>query len=519
MGISKNDFDKRMNYPETSKPAVRSQINGIPIYQFGNAAFYSESPKLIDDDIVQINNKNNPEKCRLKKSWEIKKNYIGATTPRMPCTPANDFHPLQCINLIDGNDDTCWMSMRHNIPDEQPEWIRIDLAKEREIHKIILKKRSNIPSETRDSKYYNSLIGCAIPSHLTIKVSSDAHDWKTVFEGDPYAGAENDVNRHIFEIDIAALRVKQIWIIGDVLSKCDMGYAFSIASVELYDEKKRNVALASYGNGITASSIFYYVQQERETFDWFWPLHFDLGLTWSRIGYHNDMINWHWVEQEKGVLKIDEEAEKAIDLLVKNGVNIVYVLAFGNRLYQESPVRDISFHQWQSAPPKSDEALVGWENFVRFSVNYFKDRIEYFEIWNEWNGPDYWGAVPDTEHYIKLAKITARIIRECAPDAKVILGSYAGFCHGISKWSETEIAEKEKNYDFFQVISALAPLVDVIGFHPWYGSVDTKSEYYMEYTDNLRAFKRYFESKGFDGKRYMASEFNVSANYPPMSAE
>lgn len=142
----------------------------------------------------------------------------------------------------------------------------------------------------------------------------------------------------VFTFSFPQKRIKQVWIVGDELVQCESwSYCFSLAEIEIIDNRGRNVALASYGNGIIADSYYAGPAQEREAHHWYWPLHYDLGLKWSRIGYHDDPINWHWVEREKGVYSFDEEAEAAINLLVENGVEIIYCLGFGNRLYQKDP--------------------------------------------------------------------------------------------------------------------------------------------------------------------------------------
>lgn len=135
-------------------------------------------------------------------------------------------------------------------------------------------------------------------------------------------------------------------------------------------------------------------------------------------------------------------------------------------------------------------------------------------MWNEWNGITYWGDKPDTQHYIKLAQIAIPIIRECAPEAKIVLGSYAGFSHGLAALTPEELAESEKTDDFLVAIQALAKDVDVIGFHPFY-QCDYRCEDFLRYADNVEALKKYCWSKGFRGTEFMASEYNFGGTYPP----
>jgi hypothetical protein len=57
------------------------------------------------------------------------------------------------------------------------------------------------------------------------------------------------------------------------------------------------VALATCGTGVTVNSTHHSPGQELATHRWYWPLHYDAGFKWARVGYHDDPINWHWVEK------------------------------------------------------------------------------------------------------------------------------------------------------------------------------------------------------------------------------
>lgn len=500
------------------RPVEWTNENNVPVNMYGYTAVYGAPPELTDEHLMQRGNNNALKKIKLKTSSEIKNNYIGVCTTRMPRIPEDDYNPIQAVNLIDGNDETCWSSHLHIRPDEYPVWIRIDLAKQTNLSKVVIKKRpitfdrhkytgSYVPSQGAEE------IGRAMVKKVTIKTSTDAYDWKVAFCGE----VDRD-NLEVFEFDMKTAPCKQLLIIGDDMTACEnWGYSFSISSIEAYDEMGKNVALHSKGACVTVSSMHHLSMNERGAAMYNWQLHMDLGVKWSRIGYHDDPINWHWVEREKGVLKMDPMAEDAIDMLCENDINIVYCLNFGNRLYEGYKERFFpQLKEWYYEtpyPPKSEEALNAWDEFVRFSVNYFKDRVGYFEIWNEWNGAGYWGDTPDVDHYIRLAKRTIPIIRKCAPECKVMLGSFAQFVHEQTPQScDSNIAM------FYKAIDELAPFVDVIGFHPFYQpTVD--SERYLDYTENFKRFKKYCEDKGFKGNEYMASEFAVGAMYPPTLPE
>ncbi len=501
------------------RPPVRAMENGVPVYNFGYASVYGAAPELVNDHIWQSGNVSKPQKQPIKKSWEIKDNYIGVCTTRMPRLPEHDEQTLEVCHLIDGDDTSCWASYPHSIPNDRPVWIRIDLARACDISRIVLRKR-RITFDR--SQYRGSFltggylgtpddrvqeIGRAMPGHIIIRTSNDGWQWKEHFNGNI-----DRSEKEFFTFDVNAF-VKQIYIEGNELDLCENWcYMFSIASVEAYDSEGRNVALLSQGCSAIASSAHHMGQTELEATDWYWTMHYDLGVKWSRIGYHDDMINWHWVEREKGVLEVDKKADDAVTELYENGVKIIFNINFGNRLYEGYAERRFpQLNEWYYEtpfPPRSPEALEAWDRFVRYCVEHFKDRVEVFEVWNEWNGEGYWGDVPDTEHYIYLAKRTISIIRELAPEKTIMMGSYAGFPHN----------QRPENCDdiiapFYRAIDELAPLVDAIGYHPFY-QPDVTSDIYNHYPENLKALQDYCVSRGFKGNKYMASEYSVTAWTP-----
>ena len=463
---------------------------------------------------IQAGNASPCRKLPLKRSAEIGFNQLGGTTPRMPRTVANDYRPLEPIHLIDGDPTTCWCSRSVARPDAEPAWIRVDLPVEREICRIVLRKR--VPGAPRNQVGSMRLdqgaveVGMALPQALTIRVARDAMHWETVFAGE--TGDSPELRE--FVCSFPARRAKQIWIVGDRLTRVEnWHFSFSIAAVEVLDQSGNDLALASRGTGVTVSSTYHSAGQTREEHHRLWPLFADLGLKWARIGYHDDPVNWHWVEREKGVLAVDPEADAAITYLVERGVDIVLALGFGNRLYQGDPVRHLpQLWEWyyeNPEPPTTPEALAAWSRYVRFMCRKYRDRVKVFEVWNEWNIPVYWGAEPNLEHYLAIARVAIPIIREECPEAKVMLGSVSGFCHDLAR---NGVPEPAKRSLFLGAVAALARDVDLIGWHPFY-QTDPDTPSYREYAANVRAFQEWAASLGFRGE-CSASEYNWGANYP-----
>ncbi|HEY3376938.1 MAG TPA: hypothetical protein VGL77_05525 [Armatimonadota bacterium] len=499
------------------EPVVRASCEGVPVYAYGFTHILGESPTLVETASLQDGNTARPVKVHPKKSWEISANLMGATPPRMPRTTANDYLPLEAIHLIDGDPQTCWCSRSQSQADVEPVWIRLDLAREQSITRIVLRKRP--PGATRNVVGSMPLdtgaveVGMALPELLTIRLSCDGRLWETVYEGPSGAADARE-----FVCDVPTQRAKQIWIIGRNLPRVENWlFSFSISSVEVYDAEERNIALASYGVGVTVSSTQHSMGQTIEEHRDLWPIHTDLGLKFVRVGYHDDPVNWHWVEKTRGELAVDAEADAAISYLTERGIDIMLSLGFGNRLYtQDDPTRKLpQLWEWyyeNPAPPTTPEALEAWGRYVRYMAEHFRDRVRYFEIWNEWNIPAYWGAAPNVAHYLAIARVTIPILREVCPDAKIVLGSIAGFTHGISSWSVDELAAQEENSFMLRAINALARDVDVIGWHPFY-QTNPESANRRNYIADVRCLRDYCHALGFTGE-LMATEWNYAASYP-----
>jgi hypothetical protein len=505
--------------PVFSEPVLSATSEGVPVHTYGYTDVLAEGPTLIDSLKIQANNDRPFVRMHPKPSPDIRFNRLGATAPRLPRTSANDYLPLEPVHLIDGDAATCWSSKTVSQAAAEPAWIRIDLPVEKEIAGISLRKRMAGGARNRVGSVSPQPgaveVGMGLPGHLVIKVSRDAKSWTTLFDGDTCGAAESD--RFVRTFD--PCRAKQIWIIGTELPKVENWlHSFSIAEVEVRDVRGNNLALVSRGAGVTVSSTQHSYGQTREEHRWLWPIHVDLGLKWVRVGYHDDPVNWHWVEKEKGKLEIDPEADSAITYLVRRGIDIDFVLAFGNRLYtMPDPVRRLpQLWEWyfeNPRPPTTPEALEAWERYVRFVVRHFRGRVKVFEIWNEWNIPDYWGDQPDVGHYVTLARRTIPIIRDECPEARVMLGSVAGVAYGMSRWTAEELRSQEKDDPFLRAAAELAGEVDIIGWHPFY-QTDPEHEFVKSYPDDIRAFKAWAARQGFRGG-FSASEWTYAANYPP----
>ena len=125
----------------------------------------------------------------------------------------------------------------------------------------------------------------------------------------------------------------------------------------------------------------------------------------------NNLIKW-----DKPEFSIDPSHDEFITSLADNGITMTYVLSFWDKAYVagggEIPIPRF----------KTEDEIQRYLDFVRFIVRHFKDRIEYYEIWNE---PDNRDTIQwiEVEEYINLVGRVVPVIREEYPEAKIVVGS------------------------------------------------------------------------------------------------
>ncbi len=494
-----------------------------PVYAFGYTYVYGVSPDLLPGVVMQDGNTNPVVKFKPKKSWEIKDNFCGSTAPREPKTMWNDDQPLLPIHLIDGDPETAWSSRGGNVPDKQPEWIRIDLPAESTVASVALVCSQVGPRKGGYPGFSPIMgIGKTLPMSLTVKLSRDARQWDTVYENKDFSGPDSGPSVLRFDPRPA----KQIWVIAEKLRRLqgqvgNWGYCFSIGELEVRDTAGNNLALVSRGAGAQVSSTWHGFGMDRFTQDMLWPIQYDLGFKWTRVGYDMGMFTWSYVEREKGRLQVDPRADEAISEAARNGVNVIMCLDKGNWLYHDPPkkvdwkksrTREMmeTYYDHPGWPTISGSMLNGYLRYVDYMVRHFKGRVACYEVLNEWVVLPSWHEKMDAggavEEYVKLLKATIPVIRKADPSARVMIGSLA-------------TVERDKYSWILKVIEQLRASgmrADAVGWHPWY-QADPDDPNYRNYRQDVAKFKAGCAALGFKGQ-YAATEWTWAAPYPGAAA-
>ena len=492
-----------------------SQGQGIPkpsnvelesVIHIGDLPVLLQSPTFFPVRL-QEHNDTALRKIRPRSSHEIRSNFVGATPPRLPRTEAFDLVPFHRTHLIDNDRETLWMSRGQARAKVQPEWIRIDLPYEMSVSRIVL--RGLVESNG------------GWPLDLKVLASRDALEWRPVGE---LSNKSSESAERLRIFDVSEGPVKQIQIIGSDFQTVNLqsgtegavalGHGFCLSGVEVFNDDQENVALLSKGAGVTVSSTNYGYGDKRSMHDMLWPIHYNLGVKHLKIAYWDSTLNWHYVENKKGVFEIDPRTDQAITDSFENGCEVYMTLSYGNWLHSSDPNSADRWRFWQfpfqkPPVPRTREQIEAFCDYCRFIVEHFKGRISYYEIWNEQNISYSWPP-GEVEAYCQLVKEAAKAVKEVDRNAKVMLG---GVCFCDVTYFE----------EMFQ--HGVAEVVDVICWHPYQWEVAPEESYpipsrrqqkdpFPTYRARVAAIQESARRHGFKGNEYHANETTWVSPYP-----
>ena len=140
-----------------------------------------------------------------------------------------------------------------------------------------------------------------------------------------------------------------------------------------------------------------------------------VGVKWVRI-----QSGWQRTERVRGQYSF-EWIDKVVDNLIARGMKPWICLCYGNELYNEE-AKEV-FGATGIAPIFNDDQKLGWANYVKATVEHFKDRVDHWEIWNEPDGKWCWKHGVSGTEYGHFCVDTAAAIRAADPDATIIGGA------------------------------------------------------------------------------------------------
>ncbi len=158
---------------------------------------------------------------------------------------------------------------------------------------------------------------------------------------------------------------------------------------------------------------------------------------------------WQKTEREKGVYDF-AWLDSIVDNLCSRGVEPWICLCYGNDLYTEAAK---TVYGAVGCPPIfTEEEKTAWANYVKATVSRYKDKVRYFEVWNEPDGDWCWKHGSSGEELGRFTIDTAKAIREVFPEAKIIGGVVC-----------------QQRIDFLNAAlsTGMADYIDYISFHEY----------------------------------------------------
>ena len=135
----------------------------------------------------------------------------------------------------------------------------------------------------------------------------------------------------------------------------------------------------------------------------------DAGVKWIR-----DECGWGAVEKQRKVFAIPEKYMNYVDEMVANDIEVLMILDYGNRLYDEG------------GAPYTDEGIAAFADYARFMAESFKGKIHTYELWNEYTTGMGNPKKQPPEVYAKMLDAVYKALREVDPEIKLLCG---GFLH------------------------------------------------------------------------------------------
>jgi hypothetical protein len=182
---------------------------------------------------------------------------------------------------------------------------------------------------------------------------------------------------------------------------------------------------------------------------------------------------------------ITVEQDAFVTRLADSGITVTYMLSFWDKANHPAG--------WPEIPSRftTEEEIQRYLEYVRYIVGHFKNRVRYFELWNE---PDNDGSAIQhikPQDYVELVRRVVPVIRDEYPEAKIVVGSII------------LPDQYGQDYLYHLIQSDVMPLVDVIAWHPMFGtSPENKDEreYYYAYPGMTEDIKETAITHGFQGE-------------------
>lgn len=160
-----------------------------------------------------------------------------------------------------------------------------------------------------------------------------------------------------------------------------------------------------------------------------------LGFEWIRVDF-----DWFRIEPDEG--RFDwRDTDRVVETAWSRGLEILATIAYTPSWASSRPGAPTI------ADPPASPAL--WTGFVREAVRRYRNRIRYWQLWNEPNLTEFWNGTKEA-YRTEILEAGARAAKEQRPDARVVGPGLAN----VGSWR-----------DWFEEAMKSKSILDVIDHH------------------------------------------------------
>ncbi len=168
----------------------------------------------------------------------------------------------------------------------------------------------------------------------------------------------------------------------------------------------------------------------------------EAGVGWVRMDFL-----WQDIESQEGEFDFIKY-DRIVKIVYENGINML-------GLFNYNSGWAAACGKW-NCPPKENKFFV---NYAVAVINRYKDKIKYWEVWNEPDSAVYWSTQDGLKSYCSLLKDVYVAAKKADPECKILNG---GFAEGISSINQLY---DNGSKDYF----------DIMNIHIFYNPMDANA--------------------------------------------
>lgn len=190
----------------------------------------------------------------------------------------------------------------------------------------------------------------------------------------------------------------------------------------------------------------------------------EAGITFVRLD-----LMWSDIEPRQGQFEFSRY-DRIVDLLAENNIGILGLLCY---------TVDWAGPAW-NGPPYDNKTFV---NYAAAVMGRYKDKIKYWEVWNEPDDEQYWIPQDRMVRYTSLLKDVYTEAKRVDPSCKILTG-------GLSKSIAVSLRRIYKNGG--------GPYFDILAIHPFVNPLNLENVKLVK--GNYEGCKRIIKENGDDKK-------------------